>query len=115
MEFKEDMIGKVEGAGWICNICKRPMNEKRHLKAHIERKHIVAQYLIQCKLCSKICTHEANMGSHLRRAHKLAPGKKSIRANCELIINPELTEVDGAPKLEPVKEIMLDDPLDDDE
>ena len=54
---------------WCCLSCSHKSKNSRHVKHHIESKHVTG-YQFACSYCEVVCSTRNALGVHIHRKHK---------------------------------------------
>ena len=67
-DFDQYILTSEDGS-FYCGICNQAMNQKGHLKEHIEAKHFPNVFSYQCSECSHVVGSKIALRNHKKRTH----------------------------------------------
>ena len=67
-DFDQYIVTSEDGS-FYCGICNQAMNQKGHLKEHIEAKHFPNTFSYQCSECSHVVGSKIALRNHKKRTH----------------------------------------------
>jgi len=87
-DFNPTMI-VVSSAGIFCSFCQLQLTTKGAAKLHIERKHLIPRFLIECSMCPKVFRNKMNFVDHVGKYHGKR-GERNLLKNYGIMVPNEL-------------------------